>query len=212
MGYLGWPRRLPRQKDNDIHAGFHRKWKPTNSLGMTRRATPSCLQWIVVCLWVERSHCKRIACFTRQKQTICGTSFVDHRVSRVKASKSFHESVTPGKHQCMQSSCFFPPATEGWPSALNSLMWVISSMWKFDPLSALNRCWFTSRASAFVPLFFKEKSCSTWWNKQLSKIRTNSKWLAKWWQYKKKSMLFHWAKRCPRWTRDITICSSKSVQ
>lgn len=81
-------------------------------------------------------------------------------------NKSFQISVTPGKHQCMQSSCFFPPAVAGWASALNSLMWVMSKTWNVDPLRALNRCWLTRRDSTFVPLFFREKSSSTWKRKE----------------------------------------------
>lgn len=52
-------------------------------------------------------------------------------------NKSFQVSVIPGKHQCMQSSCFFPPAADGWASALNSLMWVMSKIWKPNPLRTL---------------------------------------------------------------------------
>lgn len=52
-------------------------------------------------------------------------------------NKSFQVSVIPGKHQCMQSSCFFPPAADGWASALNSLRWVMSKIWKPDPSRAL---------------------------------------------------------------------------
>lgn len=77
-------------------------------------------------------------------------------------NKSFQVSVTPGKHQCIQSSCFFPPAVDGWASALNSVMWVMSNTLKPEPLRALYKCWFTRRASALVPLFFREKSFSTW--------------------------------------------------
>lgn len=61
----------------------------------------------------------------------------------------------------MQSSCFFPPAVEGWASALNSLKWDISSIWNSVPSKALYRCWFTRRTSTFVPLFWMEKSSST---------------------------------------------------
>ena len=81
---------------------------------------------------------------------------------RCSMSKSFQVSVIPGKHQCMQSSCFFPPDVDGWASALNSLMRVMSKIWKPDPLRALYRCSFTRRASTFVPLFFNEKISSTW--------------------------------------------------
>lgn len=76
-------------------------------------------------------------------------------------NKSFQVSVIPGKHQCMQSSCLFPPAVDGWASALNSLTWVMSKIWKLVPLMALNRCLFTRRDSTFVPLFFREKNSST---------------------------------------------------
>lgn len=77
-------------------------------------------------------------------------------------NKSFHVSVSPGKHQCMQSSCLFPPAADGWASARNSLIRVMSNIWNFEPLSALYRWPFTSRVSTFVPLLSIEKSCSTW--------------------------------------------------
>lgn len=87
--------------------------------------------------------------------------FLCYMLFKYATSKSFQESVTPGKHQCMQSSCFFPPALEGWASALDSLMCVISRMRKLAPLRALYRCRFTSRASPSVPLFSKAKKPST---------------------------------------------------
>lgn len=91
--------------------------------------------------------------------------------SRCAASKSFHVSVNPGKHQCMQSSCFFPPVVEGWASALNSLNCVTSKIWKLDPLRALYRCWFTNRVSTFVPLLSKEKSSSTLIGRGVRKVK-----------------------------------------
>lgn len=85
---------------------------------------------------------------------------------RCAINKSFQVSVSPGKHQCMQSSCFLPPAVDGWASALNSLMWVMFNMWKLEPLRALSRCIFTRRASTFVPLFSVAKNSSTCHNSQ----------------------------------------------
>lgn len=82
---------------------------------------------------------------------------------RRSTNKSFQVSVMPGKHQCMQSSCFFPPAVDGWASALYSLMWVMSKMWKSEPLRALYRCSFTRRPSTLVPFFLTEKNSSTSW-------------------------------------------------
>lgn len=77
-------------------------------------------------------------------------------------NKSFHVSVSPGKHQCIQSSCFFPPAEAGCASALSSLMGDMFKNWKLVPLRALERCWFTRRASTLVPSLFGENSSSAW--------------------------------------------------
>lgn len=77
-------------------------------------------------------------------------------------NKSFHVSVSPGKHQCMQSSCFFPPAEAGCASALNSLMGVMFKIWKLVPLRTLKRCWFTRRTSTLVPLLLSENRSSAW--------------------------------------------------
>ena len=77
-------------------------------------------------------------------------------------NKSFHVSVSPGKHQCIQSSCFFPPAEAGCASALNSLMGVMFKIWKLVPLRALRRCSFTRRTSTLVLLLLSENRSSAW--------------------------------------------------
>ena len=66
-------------------------------------------------------------------------------------------SGTPGTHQCMQScpytatASFFPSHVAGWPSALNSLMYVRFTSRIPDPASASWITKFTVLASLFTP-------------------------------------------------------------
>ncbi|KAE8647455.1 hypothetical protein Csa_004334, partial [Cucumis sativus] len=52
---------------------------------------------------------------------------------------SFHILASPDKHQCIQSSCFFPPVEAECASALNSLMGVSVQNMKTNVIESLEK-------------------------------------------------------------------------